>query len=669
MKSRSSKLIQRNKFKRRFILKYILFTFSFVGAQPDTATDSFVRAEPDTALMPTFVPIEDEVSARVLIDDLATLAPIANKAYDVLIGDDALKLWYNRSLDAINLQPKDMFEKQKPTEKIGIRRANAGLSYFYENVSVSGIPSTFVEKLTAASETIRKAKKLYDKGTAFDPESLKLIFEYLKEEKRNSDNPFQVKLSKTEVFVLWIKRVRTAPAAVAVRGGVAAEPETKFYLNIQDEKKFDECAQENKLGLEIDEEGRVTSAVCDGKEKPPEEIEALLYDSDGLWNKRLTQILKKVLEDEGFKLDKKILRIHLLTLQKIPEVVVTKWGKLSKKPDRVNFMDDKFAPGPGIDCGGLTKQFFSDLARALFDGRAGRALRVDENGCPFVQAGDPLDDGLARAVGQFMSEVVRRDLTIGRIFPEAFFALLRALAAAPKPSDKRTLEVAALFAGEYQRPIVAWLGGDDAARDAALEMMGYAGEDGLEDLPLPAQRGRALRYLEGLSAPYVRVATAIAKGFSPALAERVRAGTPSEASALLQGNPIDADDIVSRFVIQARARARARAPPPRPEPPRSRTGPCPHRTEPSRPPARCPFSRVVPVTFCAGRPQNPPPPLSRRRPPCPSPCAHTPPLSRRMRDSPRRAAWARFDVRRVRARVRVCVCARKRACVHACLGV
>ena len=499
--------------------------------------------------MADFVPIEDEVAARVLIDDLATLAPIANKAFDVQIEDKKLKLWYNRSLDAINLQPTEPFNQQKAKEKVGIRRANNGLSYFYENIAVGGIPPSFVEILTTASEIVRKAKKLFDKGVAFDPESLKLIFEYMKEEKRNSDNPLPVKISDS-VYVLWVKRVRTAPAATAVRGGVAAEPETKFYLNIQDQTKFDECVQENKLGLEIDEEGRVVSVVTDGKQTPPEEIEALLYDADGMWNIRLTSILRQFLTDHGFKPAKAALQIHLLALQKIPEVVVAKWAKLATKPQRVNFMDDRFAPGPGIDAGGLTKQFFSDLARALFDGRAGRALRVDENGCPFVRAGDPLSEPLAKAVGQLLSEVLKRDLTVGRILPESFFALLKAVGTASKPTDKQTLDAAALFAGEYQKPIVAWLGGDEEQKEAALEMMGYAGEEGLNELPLPAQRRRATAYLQGLVQPYARVAAAVAKGFSPALAAAVRTQSVEETSAALQGARIDADDIASRFVVQ-----------------------------------------------------------------------------------------------------------------------
>jgi hypothetical protein len=169
------------------------------------------------------------------------------------------------------------------------------------------------------------------------------------------------------------------------------------------------------------------------------------------------------------------------------------------------------------------------------------------------QAGETVDPAFGKAVGQFMSEVAKRDLTIGRIFPERFFAVLKALSApAPKAAaaaDARAVELAGLFAGEFQKPIVAWLGGDEGARDDALEMMGYAGEEGLDGLSPPAQRARALQYVRGLAEPYVRVAQAIAKGFAPALAAQVRGRPAAEVCCALQGSPIDADDVASRFVV------------------------------------------------------------------------------------------------------------------------
>jgi hypothetical protein len=405
----------------------------------------------------SFVEPEDEIQIKikVMIDDLETLAPIADKALCANVGEVSYRLWYNRSLDAINIQPNDAFSEQKPAGKIGIRRLVNGLSFFFENSPVCGIPSDFAPALQNLSQIVRKERKLFEKGGSFDPESLKLIFDFMKEQAISVERPLTAETNEAGNFCLWIKTavVLVKPAATRWAG---AQQETKIFLNIQTARSFAQTSQEDKLGLGIDEDGRVVSVMTDGQARQPEEVEHVLYEHDGLWNVRLTAILRRILMDRGFEPGEDLLTIHPLAIAKAPELVVARWAALDPKPRRIKFMEAGFRPGAGLDCGGLTKHFFSDLFCALFDGRAGRAWRVDEDGCPLAPPDRPLDPALGPAVGELLSHIAEHGLTVGRALPDKFFALLRLALRPPPPTDggaeaeAARLEAARLLAGEYQ---------------------------------------------------------------------------------------------------------------------------------------------------------------------------------------------------------------------------
>lgn len=94
-----------------------------------------------------------------------------------------------------------------------------------------------------------------------DEEAIKYIFCTVKTDKKAVEDPLKIKSAGSQ-FCLWMKHVRKL-----VSDG-EENAENTYYLNIQTAKKFDESVQDEKLGLEITEDGHVLSVMVDGKHIP-----------------------------------------------------------------------------------------------------------------------------------------------------------------------------------------------------------------------------------------------------------------------------------------------------------------------------------------------------------------------------------------------------------------
>jgi hypothetical protein len=280
-----------------------------------------------------FVVLEDEIQANILIDDLAAIAPIADKAFRIDLDSEPWRLWYNRSLDAINIQRESEFFQQKPTRKVGIHKTANGLSYYYENKPVNGIPSELFQNIQNISGAVRMAKKVYDKGDSFDPESLRLIFDFMKLKNMVAESPLILDVVDDEKYSLWLKRADPAAFPPTRTRGMAATPQTRFYLNFQSLVNFKRSVQEGKLGLGLDGEGHVRSVMTDGQTRPLELVDALLFDADGEWNRRLTRILQRFLIDHGVRAPDPgaaRFRIHAHAIAKAPEHVARLWVRFTQ---------------------------------------------------------------------------------------------------------------------------------------------------------------------------------------------------------------------------------------------------------------------------------------------------------------------------------------------------
>ncbi len=63
-----------------------------------------------------------------------------------------------------------------------------------------------------------------------------------------------------------------------------------------------------------------------------------------------------------------------------------------------------------------------------------------------------------RQVGELLSHIAERGLSVGRALPDKFFALLRLAVRPPPDEDQARLDAARLLAGEYQVRPACWPG-------------------------------------------------------------------------------------------------------------------------------------------------------------------------------------------------------------------
>jgi hypothetical protein len=128
--------------------------------------------------------------------------------------------------------------------------------------------------------------------------SLKLLYDFLKLEKRTADFPCTLDVI-FGVYCVWIKQ----DSAVQSPGTAELWPQqATFVLNFQELEKFEFSIQDDKLGLGIDCDGRIRSVMIDGQSQPLQQIQALLFNADSAWNGLLTRILEQFLIDHRQRL-------------------------------------------------------------------------------------------------------------------------------------------------------------------------------------------------------------------------------------------------------------------------------------------------------------------------------------------------------------------------------
>ena len=358
------------------------------------------------------------------------------------------------------------------------------------------------------------------KDKIFDEEAIKYIFCTVKTDKKAVEDPLKIKSAGSQ-FCLWMKHVRKL-----VSDG-EENAENTYYLNIQTAKKFDESVQDEKLGLEITEDGHVLSVMVDGKHIPASTYTSVIYDC-GVWNSRLVAIMKKLLEDKGVQSEGSALIVNQLAIKKVPDLLIRKWAKLPDQPRSITYLDCMLCPVPTShsnaeqDC---MARFYSDVLSSLLDGSLGRPVGLDSNGCPFVRAGEGLNDDCAKALGRLLSAIVEIERPVTAMLSVRFLRLISVAARAPKAEERSRCAATALADPDLEA-IAAWLGGDDAREHDALRVIsenGHAAGGGAPSQSTAALRARAAKHLQDATAPYMRLAAAVYRGLSPALADRVKA--------------------------------------------------------------------------------------------------------------------------------------------------
>jgi hypothetical protein len=380
----------------------------------------------------------------------------------------------------------------------------------------------------------------------FDAESMKFMFSIMQAEMKSVDNPLKIKIPGFQ-FCLWIKHVRKTE-------------NDAYYLNVQTAKKFDASVQDEKLGLELTAEGCVASVMVDGKHVPAETYSSILYDPDSSWNVRLTGIARKLLEDRGFLVEGTALVISQLAIDKVPELLIRKWSKLAAlSPVCVRYLDSALRPLSHNNSSSSAEQdeelfhLFSALLFSLFDGKSGRPVKLGYHGCPL--AGDDFSDDYAKSLGKLISHIFEAGNPIKSPLPDQFFRLLAVAVRSPKAVEERVLMSADALRDPDLKPIAAWIAGDAPEPEALRKIISDDGDgDGAAfDGTTEIRRARALKHLQDTTAPYLRFASAVCKGLTKSLSDRIRVEPVDVLFASLRHRRPISSDIVAAMLCCTRA--------------------------------------------------------------------------------------------------------------------
>lgn len=208
----------------------------------------------------------------------------------------------------------------------------------------------------------------------------------------------------------------------------------RYYFNVQDNQNYQLGNRENKIGICLSPQGEIVSVYIDGAPASLETFQQALFDLNGVWNLRMTQILNEFLFGQAFQIEPNRIRVHAMTLQQIPDRVASM--VFAQRPHglgenaNINFLQDTFEPGQGIDAGGPTQEFISLLSRHLLDGAPSRAIRMS-SGLPTFQDNDACRESL-RSVGRLFGQCIQHERHItGRLLPDRYFSMLQYLSGLP----------------------------------------------------------------------------------------------------------------------------------------------------------------------------------------------------------------------------------------------
>ncbi len=88
-----------------------------------------------------------------------------------------------------------------------------------------------------------------------------------------------------------------------------------------------------------------------------------LKSLDSFWGKVLNTFAESVLESEGIKVNGSTIKVHPEAIKKFPATVLE---KLTASVTNMRYLEDDFRVNSAIDVGGVSRQFVSDLTKALF---------------------------------------------------------------------------------------------------------------------------------------------------------------------------------------------------------------------------------------------------------------------------------------------------------------
>lgn len=369
---------------------------------------------------------------KELSDDVSAIAVTAKKPITCKVNGTSYKIWWNPFNKAVNIQKTANFVSRDPAicqkEKLGISLPDHRVVRFVDNVmcNSSEMPQQEYDFLLALQPQIKVQKEKFDEisnlDTCFNLDLLKLLKSYIDGPLGGAfryDSNFeyqsadQLKCGTNPELRVWMK----------VAGAEVSGPSVKreYIINIQHSQDYRMGGKNNKLGININEDGEITSIFCDGQEVSPGD----LFKKDSVWTKNLTNALHFFLKDKALKFPYTgYVELHSLVLSQMPQVVLNEICKTNVcKVDSIFFLNSELTRQPGTDAGGLTKQFFNEICRGLF---SGKIIEMDPNSkAPKISK--PEDAQILFNFGKLMASSLLENTRpkTGRIFNDNYFGLLK----------------------------------------------------------------------------------------------------------------------------------------------------------------------------------------------------------------------------------------------------
>ena len=526
--------------------------------------------------------LEDGLSR--FIESVQLLAPDTKRALTCTSAGVNYKIWWNSSTQAVNVQREENFSHQtlskRQQEKVGIKESHGKFSYYVNNQpSLKGISQQQIERLKALLKEVEDVQAKYDEmkelESKFNPECLQLLLAFLKGAKGEPyryhssiarEGSKQLKWGKNPEIVLWMRiNESIADQRVLSRFDQPAPSEKRYFINLQDAEKYLYSFPGDKIGIQVNEKGEIVSIYQDGYSSDASTV----FSADAIWNKRLTEGINEFLRKMALNLVDQKLSLHSLTLSQIPEVVLDllcKDGSF-KIPNTVDFLKNTLEPGDGIDAGGLTRQFLSELPMYLLDGKAGRAVSIySSTGFPKLsliqgQQGQATQEAQTlQNFGMMLSESFKSNgnFVIGRVLPDHFFGLLKEVIemdASPK-DDQMISACQHIVSDENAWMWEVWKTEKDLSDDEVdtiLNILCLADEtDNPDDFESPGVLKKTSvkkilgDYLLQCYKPQILAALAISQGIADNQKALIKNLTDEELSERIQGEPFSRDTIANR---------------------------------------------------------------------------------------------------------------------------
>ncbi len=228
-----------------------------------------------------------------------------------------------------------------------------------------------------------------------------------------------------------------------------------------------------------------------------------------------------------------------------PQEVLQRWIQLPRPPSTIEFLTNANEAQPGVDGGGPSAQFYTELTENLLKEGVVFSSVDEKTGMP-RNANFDLHGKTISQIGTLLTHMYKRSLISGRILPDEFFALL---AIVKNENDSLSMQrkiVEILQIGPT--PLMqAWLDGDASKKEEVLKAFRDIEMDPKLDFSDEDLHKKTNEWIQEAVDPYLKIARAFLSGISDSLEADLHPETAIAISAQLQGNPVAPQALIASF--------------------------------------------------------------------------------------------------------------------------